>query len=73
MRTTNPDLLRKETVQLMATIETEMKVYEAKAQQTGLNPFVVKDGAGNANYAALVAAKLTALNTLTLLNYGLRR
>lgn len=64
----SPDVLRRETVQLMKTVEKEMQKFEDEGRLRHISPFQVKDANGNALYATLVAARLSGLNAVALLN-----
>lgn len=63
----SPNALRKETVRSLLLINAEMEKYEEEADQLGETPFVIKDRNGRPLYATLMAAKMSALNTLALL------
>lgn len=65
----SPNVLRKETVQLLRRVNMEMEKYEQEAEQIGLgtSPFQVPDRHGVCVYASLVASKAQCINTLVLL------
>lgn len=67
----SPDALRKETVAVYKAVDEAAKRIEAEAKMADCSPFHVRDTNGNsvyALYASLLATKVTALNTLVMLN-----
>lgn len=64
----SPDALRKETVLLLRLIDVEMDNYKVVSEGAGKSPFRIPNVEGNFNYGELVTAKLTAINTLAILN-----
>lgn len=70
---TSPDMLRKETVQLMKQIDTQIEAVRGVAQEIGCAPEVVRDGHGAYMMSPLLLAKVMAISTLVDLNQHGRR
>lgn len=64
----SPNELRKETVQLVRLLDEEIELYHGKAQRSGMSPFRISNDEGQYKYGELVTAKLSAINTLAILN-----
>lgn len=69
----SPDALRKQTVQIVRLLDEEIELYHGKAQRSGMSPFRISNDEGQYKYGELLTAKLSALNTLVLLNEQVKR
>lgn len=63
----NPDILRKETVQLIRQIDTQIGEVEKEAQRFGVSSEKLRVENGNWAMSPLLLAKAQAYNTLVLL------
>ena len=63
----NPDILRRETVQLLNQIEKQIKEVEEVAQRMGIPPEKLRDSSNNWVMPTLLLAKATAYSTLVAL------
>lgn len=63
----SPDILRRETVQLIRQIDTQIKEVEKEAERFGVSPEKLRDGNGTWPMTHLLLAKAQAYNTLVLL------
>lgn len=63
----SPDILRKETVQLIRQIDLQIKEVEKFAAEIGGEPHQLRDREGNWVLPPLLLAKATAYNTLVML------
>lgn len=60
----SPDVLRKETVQLIRDIDKQIAAVEKYAERLGVDPHELHSGSGSWALAPLLLAKATAYNTL---------
>ena len=60
----NPDILRRDTVQLLNQIEEQIKVVTEEAQGMGIPPVKLRDGNNNWVMIPLLLAKAQAYSTL---------
>lgn len=63
----SPDVLRKETVQLIRQIDTQIAAVEKYAERLGTEARDLNSGSGNWAMSPLLVAKATAYNTLVML------
>jgi hypothetical protein len=64
----SPDMLRKETVQLIRAIDRQIAAIEEHAEKMGTEAHLLHDESGNWAMPPLLLAKATAYNTLVQLN-----
>jgi hypothetical protein len=69
----SPDILRKETVQLIREIDKQIAAVEEYAENLGTDALHLHSGAGQWAMAPLLLAKATAYNTLVMLNEPSKR
>lgn len=69
----SPNALRKETVQLLAQINTQIATVKLVAKERGVEPHQIMDPSGQYLLSPLLLAKAQCLHTLTLLNEQGRR
>lgn len=60
----NPDILRRDTVQLLNDINLQIKEVKEEAQKMGISPEKLRDGYGNWVMSPLLMAKTQAYATL---------
>jgi hypothetical protein len=63
----SPDILRKETVQLIREIDRQIAAVEKYAERLGTEAHLLNSGSGNWAMSPLLLAKAQAYNTLVLL------
>lgn len=63
----SPDILRRETVQLINQIDKQIEEIRKSAVKLGTEPHRLRDSAGNWVMTPLLLAKAQAYNTLVLL------
>jgi hypothetical protein len=63
----SPDILRKETVQLIRQIDAQIEEIKAESTRMGKVPSELRDSTGNWVLSPLLLAKAQAYNTLVLL------
>jgi hypothetical protein len=60
----NPDIMRRDTVQLLNDINTQIKEVKEEARRTGVPSEKMRDSAGNWIMSPLLLAKAQAYSTL---------
>ena len=65
----NDDILRRDTVRLIAQINTQIEEVTKSAQDMGCLPHQVRDADGGWTLTPLLQAKAVAYNTLVLLQH----
>lgn len=63
----SPDILRRETVQLIRQIDAQIEEVKAESIRRGTVPSALRDSTGNWVLSPLLLAKAQAYNTLVLL------
>jgi hypothetical protein len=63
----NPDILRRDTVELLKSIEAQINQVKKEARQTGISPEEMRDANRNWVMSPLLLAKAQAYATLVML------
>ena len=63
----NPDILRRDTVELLKSIEAQINQVKKEARQTGITPEEMRDANRNWVMSPLLLAKAQAYSTLVML------
>ena len=63
----NPDILRRDTIQLIKQIDAQINEVKEEAQQIGIPPEKLRDSSGNWVMSPLLLAKTMAYSTLVTL------